>query len=903
VGRNKEVNQEQKLNILQKFGRFFYDQKVFTVLLWTSLVVFGAVSYTSLMKREGFPSVNVALGVVQINSFSESAKQADELFAQPLVELLNQNPDVKSVSATSTQSGSTLVVTFEGTEDVQPGLDDLQAKSGSVLPENTAVQSTKLNAGKLTEEGEDLLISVHTEGASAKELDAFATELAQEISKSGGSVESARIVNLVQIASNASSGQETESQITFNRFFSENTNQILPSAIVAVKGVEGVDQLELYDQIDSIVQNFDFSSPNVEAEISVNFAEGIREQVDSLQTNLLEGLLVVLVVSFLLISLRASIITALAMATTVAITVGILNLIGYSLNTITLFSLVLCLALIVDDTTIVVEAMDAGLKDKKAKIRQVAISSLGKIARASTTGTLVTILAFAPMLFITGILGEFIRAIPVTIIISLVVSLVVSLIFIPLMMKLSFFGSKETIQKQRKIRIFEKLEHAIASGLSRTVEWSTAGSRVRSVATKLTSVAIGSAFLMAGFYLFSQVGFNIFPNPKDGNDLTVVAQVRDLENSTIEKTEAYADTILQKINDSFPNEVEKISISEASPRSFTASVRLIDYGKRDITSVEIADQLNSKLTGNTDLNVTVAAAGVGPPTSPFVVQLSGEDEEAVRGLAGDMKVFLEDLQLNRLDGTTTDIKEVSISPSVVTRRSEDSSFVEVTAEFTDNDTSTLVLLAQTAIEEEFTPERLASYGLSDSAIRFDLGQEQENQDSFSSMGTAALPLFATMFIVMALLFKSLLQPVLIFTALPFAFFGVALGLFVTDNVISFFSMLGVFALIGISLNNTILLTDYANAAQRRGKSAPDAMAEALQQRLRPLLTTSVTSVLALLPLALNDPFWEGLAFTLIFGLISSTILVLIVFPYYYLIAEALRSFTKDKLRKRKKATA
>jgi multidrug efflux pump subunit AcrB len=129
-------------------------------------------------------------------------------------------------------------------------------------------------------------------------------------------------------------------------------------------------------------------------------------------------------------------------------------------------------------------------------------------------------------------------------------------------------------------------------------------------------------------------------------------------------------------------------------------------------------------------------------------------------------------------------------------------------------------------------------------------------------------------------------------AIPFAIFGVAFGLFITHNDISFFSMLGVFALIGISLNNTILLTDYANQAQREGKSASEAIAGAVKARLRPLLTTSITSVLALLPLALADPFWEGLAYALIFGLLSSTLLVITVFPYFYLINDSLSGLFK-----------
>jgi predicted RND superfamily exporter protein len=101
-------------------------------------------------------------------------------------------------------------------------------------------------------------------------------------------------------------------------------------------------------------------------------------------------------------------------------------------------------------------------------------------------------------------------------------------------------------------------------------------------------------------------------------------------------------------------------------------------------------------------------------------------------------------------------------------------------------------------------------------------------------------------------------------------------------------MLGFFALVGLSIKNTILLTDYANQGRRAGLGRVDAIVGAVEERFRPLLATSVTAIFSLLPLALISPFWESLAYTLIFGLISSTILVLLVFPYYYLGAEYLR---------------
>lgn len=115
-------------------------------------------------------------------------------------------------------------------------------------------------------------------------------------------------------------------------------------------------------------------------------------------------------------------------------------------------------------------------------------------------------------------------------------------------------------------------------------------------------------------------------------------------------------------------------------------------------------------------------------------------------------------------------------------------------------------------------------------------------------------------------------------------------------------MIGFFALIGIAVNNTIMLVDYANQARKEGKGYSESIASAVRHRFRPLLTTSLISVVALTPLAVNDPFWQSLAVTLIFGLLSSTFLVIVAFPYFWLIAEWLRLKARNgwrRLRRKK----
>ena len=197
-------------------------------------------------------------------------------------------------------------------------------------------------------------------------------------------------------------------------------------------------------------------------------------------------------------------------------------------------------------------------------------------------------------------------------------------------------------------------------------------------------------------------------------------------------------------------------------------------------------------------------------------------------------------------------------------------------------------LAQAAIKDNFDESKVQSYGLAKDAIRFNIGQEQENQDSFKSLAVAFPILLVAIYLLLAVQFRSLLQPLLIFMAIPFSLFGITLGLYTTDNPFSFFAMLGFFALVGLSLKNSILLTDYANQLRRSGMPAVEAAVGALHERFRPLIATSLTAVVSLIPLALTSPFWEGLSIVLIGGLISSTFLVVTIFPYYYLGAEYLR---------------
>ena len=172
------------------------------------------------------------------------------------------------------------------------------------------------------------------------------------------------------------------------------------------------------------------------------------------------------------------------------------------------------------------------------------------------------------------------------------------------------------------------------------------------------------------------------------------------------------------------------------------------------------------------------------------------------------------------------------------------------------------------------------------------GQNEEWKRSEGSLYLAlGLSLFLV-YVIMAAQFESLLQPLIIMFSIPLAFFGSVLGLSVLGVNVSIVVFLGLILLAGIVVNNAIVLIDYANTLKRRGLDRREALITAGRVRLRPILMTTGTTVLGLLPMALGlgdgAEIRTPMALTVIFGLVTSTLLTLVVIPVIYYLLDGLR---------------
>jgi multidrug efflux pump subunit AcrB len=181
------------------------------------------------------------------------------------------------------------------------------------------------------------------------------------------------------------------------------------------------------------------------------------------------------------------------------------------------------------------------------------------------------------------------------------------------------------------------------------------------------------------------------------------------------------------------------------------------------------------------------------------------------------------------------------------------------------------------------------------------GDAEEQQESFKDLFTLLLLIIMLVYIVMATQFESLRSPFIIMLTLPFAFTGVFLALYITGQTLNLISMIGAVMLVGIVVKNGIVLVDYTNLMRDRGVELTKAVIDSGRSRLRPVLMTTITTLLGMLPLAIGigegSEMWRPMGVAIIGGLGFSTIVTLILIPVIYIL------FGANRMKREKKRTA
>lgn len=233
------------------------------------------------------------------------------------------------------------------------------------------------------------------------------------------------------------------------------------------------------------------------------------------------------------------------------------------------------------------------------------------------------------------------------------------------------------------------------------------------------------------------------------------------------------------------------------------------------------------------------------------------------------------------------IKETSVPPTI--ERKDRERYISVSAVLANGAAlSDAVALSQSIIDDTDIP--------SDISVEI-AGDYEDQQDMFGDLLVLMILIVILVYMVMASQFESFMSPFVIMFSLPFALVGVILGLSITGTPLGVMSMIGIIILLGIVVKNGIVLIDYTILLRERGMGVVEASVKAAQSRLRPILMTTLTTVLGMLPMAIGigegSEMWKSLGMTVCWGLTISTVVTLVLIPTVYCIF-ALRQERKIK---------
>lgn len=682
--------------------------------------------------------------------------------------------------------------------------------------------------------------------------------------------------------------------------------------------------------------------------------DDVRYALNDFILNLFEGVLFVIIIVFIGMGIRNSVIVSISLPLSIFATFIIMYMLKIDLQQISIAGLIMAVGMLVDNSIVVTDAIQVKINEGFSN-NEAALSGVMESAIPVFTSSLTTIAALATLFVLPGEAGEFIKSMPLVIIIALLISYFVSVSIVPVFAAIFFKKNIKLENTNSKTRaLFTKLlnrsmiykKTGIASvfiilfitvmvalyvlpleifpytdknyiyidvvnqrkgDISSTYDISKKIETLLADEPAVMNVSTVVGGYMPKFYLTAPIG-------TDSEDFAQIIIRFDLtKDKTFGKNkEKYMMYLQNKLNDTIIGaamDVKLLAITApgadieifvtGQDRSILADIG--DNIKNDLIKIDGLYNVNNTAVENKQeyyINVNNDVATLMGLTKYDIqrqinLALSGSDATIYRSKGKEYKIFLKsniskvtDLENFKIKSSVTgnkimlkqtaDVGLQSSMPNIM--RYNRAPVVKVTAEVSSGYSTQLIQKRiEDIISEKYSdPSFNISYG----------GEKQTILKYLKGLGIAALISLAAIFVILMIQFSSILQPLIILMTVPLSVIGSIFGLWLFRQPFSFTAGLGLASLIGIVVNNAILLIDYINRARKDGLSIEEACKSSVSRRFRPIMLTTVTTVVGLIPLAFSgSSFFTPLAVTLMTGLMVSTLLTLIVIPTLYSLIE------------------
>jgi HAE1 family hydrophobic/amphiphilic exporter-1 len=809
-----------------------------------------------------------------------------------------------------------------------------------------------------------------------------------------------------------------------NARLSHRDPSVIPSANgqstvrLSVTKEEKGNAIEISDAVKKVAREFEtmHARDGIQVIFTNDSTIEINDSLNTLSGNLLLGMGLVTLVLWGTLGFRNAMLTAIGIPFAFLCSVLMMKLTGVSLNTISLFAFVLVTGIMVDDAVIIVENIYRHFQMGKSK-KTAVIDGTTEVILPVIASALTTILAFIPMLIMTGSTGDFFAYIPKTVTYALLASLFEALFILPI--HFLEWGPKDGSQAAHKLQnhhpenAFSHLDSGLFAPFWKAYRWMV----VKILNHKIITFTVMTIVLIAAVGILVLSASGVLPLIKveffPGNYFRYHVTITTPVGTAIEQTDAivrnlsryimslgttqahstsgsagyYEDEDYARHDGSHFGQIV-VTLPEKKYRDFPENPsndpqRHLDYIRR-----KLADFVRQQYpAGSLVPVVRVFKESDGPPTGKAVnIRVTGTTLKDAVNAGNRLKTFMHqnpeltdlvDLADNQPNFHKTfkfvpkqeAVFEFGLQPAIVTQMVAGALNGEYVGKFRtiDEEVDLMVRIARTAdtgniagtglaepldilgipvVEDSASPILLRDLievrpvqepdaksrykgkptitltadikpGSRLSPARVQIlvnnyvksktdefsgitlaygGEFESTSKSYASLTMAFFIALMAIYMVLATQFKDYFQPLIIISSVPMALIGVVFGLLITRTTFTIGSFLAIIGLAGLAVNDSLLLIDFMNKRLRGGKPLRKAIIESCAARMRPVLITTITTTLGLLPMAIGIPTksisWAPMATAFVSGLISATVLTLLITPANYEAFEQLKAFFK-----------
>lgn len=727
-----------------------------------------------------------------------------------------------------------------------------------------------------------------------------------------------------------------------------------PAATLSISKRGNANSIEVIKLVKEVAENYRSHLPlGTKIVFTNDNSMWILDILGKLVSNARLGLILVVIILFMFLGFRNAMVAAIGIPVSFLATFAMMAWSDQTFNGSSLFGLILVLGVVVDDAIIVVENCFRKYQEGMAR-KDAAIAGASEVMAPVISATLTTVAAFMPLILMSGIMGKFMRVVPIVVCLTLVASLVEVFFIAPSHFAewggRSTFGGKKWFSRIRKIYtrmliwtlrkryavvpvvlvlaiLMGALIPLVGVELYRGDEWSQfwvwvtmpVGTRleetdqiikrVEKIASELPHEELHTVIGNSGIL---QMEIDWILGDHVGQVIVDLVE-KEFRSRSMDEIMAEVREKVGDIEGILTVQVQKMSGGPPVGKPVEVKVKgkyldelaeVRDLVKQELASMPgVFDVADDFYTGKQEIQIVIDEARASQH-GLSVAMIASEVRTAVHGYEAtvfrdgdeeiDVRVRLAGIDKGGMDALRSfsivtptgalvrldNICSFKVKPTLFRiRRFERERAITVTANI-DKEVTTPI-----AVNQELA-KRYASIEARYPGYKLDFrGEMQEFEEAFSELGKLFLFGVLLIFTILGAQFKSLRQALIILLTIPFAFIGSMLGLLVTQSPFSLMTMYGMVALAGIAVNDAIVMVTFINNARKMGEGKWRSIIEAGRLRLRPIILTSVTTILGLMPMAIGlggkSETWGPLANTIVWGLAVATLLTLLVVPTVY----------------------